>query len=104
MTQPLQPGYGKWPDKEEKKVSSPPSESTPPTSKKKTLCNRCGKEIRWKYSYKDYLEKKKEDPDFKNIPLNPGGTLHTCQTEKKEQKEIELRCPVCNSLFVKKEL
>ena len=79
--------------KEEKKAQT--------KEEKKILhCNRCGNEIIWKYSYAEYLKLKKDDPNFKNIPLNPDGTPHTCQQEQKEPKKepegIKLKCPYCN--------
>lgn len=42
-------------------------------------CRKCGGEIKWKHSYKEFLKLKKENPDYKNIPLNLDGTQHTCE-------------------------
>lgn len=64
--------------------------------KRMLTCNRCGKEIKWKYSYADYLKKKQEDENFKNIPLNPDGTPHTCQAKPEiKQEETKFNCPKC---------
>lgn len=56
-------------------------------------CNNCGQEIKWKYTYAQYQNYKKKNPDFKNIPLNLDGTPHRCLQPEIPPEDVEAFMP-----------